>query len=983
MARNSADRRQGLQASLLGPPEVLVDGIPIQGLYSRKGLWLFALLALRAGREVERAWLAVTLWPDAEEETGLYYLRRELHRLRKALGAAGSRIQAPTSRVLLLDLDTADLDVLEFDRLGKSREEADLIRAATLYRGPLLEGCGEEWALGERENRELIFLRALDQLAEISLSRGDWKGAIGTLRRIVATDPLRESVHRSLIRAYASDGDVAAARQAYRNLRLLLHRELNVAPDQETIELVAQIRLDIKQRAIESAKRLEAEKGNAEGFLPVPLTSLVGRTEELALIAEKLGKARLVTLLGTGGVGKTRLALEAAESLRDGFANGAWFVDLAPISDSALVAQTIAATLSVRQDGVKSIEDVLCRALQSRQLLLVLDNCEQVLTGVAQFAHRLLGECRGVKVLATSRQSLGAVGEWTLRVPSLQVPSELDPSADASTFDAVRLFAERAAQASGTFTLTPKNSADIGQICRRLDGIPLAIELAAARVQGLSLSQIIERLSDRFALLEGSVRSGLPRQQTLRASVDWSYDLLTEREQGLFRELSVFAGGFTGAQAGKVCQGVDCLPNLVEKSLVTYDEWQDRYAMLETVRQYAAERLEESGAGAETAQRHLECFLAIGLEAEPHLMGAEQLLWCDRLEADLDNLRSALGWSRGHAPEQGLKLASAICRFWSTRGYNLEALEWIDRLLGSSDKKDSRVAAEGLYSAAVLALAQGDGRKARAYADGTLELGREIGDLKLVANALNVKANVAHISGDYAEEQVLRAEGLAICRELGDEWGIAVTLGNLGLAHYIQSDFRAARDLQHESLAIRRRLGIQRGIAYSLHILGLTEHALRNHALARSCFEESLAIDRALGHTRGVATTLKDLGWLCLDEGDGDRATAFVLQSLKIFYELGDELHVLCCLELIASIASSAGDVGRAATLWGSCEHGREVWGSPRPPNELPGYQSQVFEARLRMNEAEFDQAWAEGRSTGISGLAEQFLLDCKVLQPF
>ena len=410
------------------------------------------------------------------------------------------------------------------------------------------------------------------------------------------------------------------------------------------------------------------------------VTSFVGRERELAEVKKLLAQTRLATLLGAGGIGKTRLSLHAAVEVLDDFADGVWFVELAPIADPRLLAQAVAPVLGVKEEAGRPVQEALLKFVQDRQLLLVLDNCEHLLQGCAELAKQLLQAGAQVKILATSREPLHVAGETTYPVPSLSLPEPRMRIAHTALtqYEAIRLFVDRAAAARPAFRLTPNNATLVADICRRLDGIPLALELAAARVRVLSVETIAARLSDRFRLLTGGDRTALPRQQTLRACIDWSYDLLTEAERSVLRRLAVFAGGWTLEAAEAVGTGgdvqadevLDVPAQLVEKSLVAMDAEGTRYQLLETVRQYAQDRLHESGEAEAIRERHRDYFLALAEEAEPKLLGAEQAAWLRRLEAEHDNLRAGLSWSLEDSGSQaGLRLCGALQRFWITRGH--------------------------------------------------------------------------------------------------------------------------------------------------------------------------------------------------------------------------------------------------------------------------------------------------------------------------
>jgi predicted ATPase/DNA-binding SARP family transcriptional activator len=1049
---------RSLTIRLFGPFEVLVNGDPLARLRTRKGQWLLALLTLRAGCDLDRAWLAGTLWPDSPEPRAFNNLRVALADLRRALGPEANRLRSPAARSLRLDLTGMEADVVAFDRAINSGAMPSLERAVTLYRGPLLEGCAEEWVFAERQSREQAYLRALETLAEQALASGNLMAAEGYLRRAIAVDPLRESAQRALMQALAAGSNYASALLAYRELRLRLHRELNAAPDPETQAVFQQVRAEARSRAqvapavgyrsptaplppdlprlplsddsltflftdlagssrhweehpdarpeavarheallrqaVEArggtffktlgeqccaafptaadalAAALAAQRAHhaewwgevgelrvrmalhtitaqeragdyfgptfnrlarllgtghggqillsqataelvrdqlpeganlrdlgerrlpdlsrpepifqlvvpdlpasfsplrsLEAFrhnLPLQLTRFIGRERQMAEVKQLLGTSRLVTLTGAGGCGKTRLALQVAARMLEHFPEGVWLVELAPLADPALAPQTVATALGVQEAPSQPLLQTLVEQLRPRQLLLVLDNCEHVVGACAQLAEGLLQRCPRLRVLATSREALGIAGETRYRVPSLSVPEGQRPAAleELGQYEAVRLFLERAGAVQPGFRLTPANAPGVAEVCRRLDGIPLAIELAAARVNALPVEKIAARLDDRFRLLTSGSRTALPRQQTLRATMDWSYDLLTEAERVLLGRLSVFAGGWTLAAAEAVCAGggieewevLDLLTRLVDQSLATYEEPQEagwgprtvpagtggapwgpapgRYRLLETMRQYARDRLLEAGEAAVVRGRHYEWCLALAEEAEPELYGAEQTAWLDRLEREHDNLRAALGWSGAHGEgKAGLRLGGALRWFWSVRGYWTEGRE---------------------YLAGLLALPGAEARTA------------------VRAKALHAAGWLAWHPGDFGAARVFDEQGLAIFQELGDKRGSADSLNHLGWVAYEQGDFGTARALLEECLAINRELVCKQGIVKDLEGLAAvavaqahSERAARLFGAAEGLRELSgaplAAADRA-EHDRSVAAVRTALG---------------------------------------------------------------------------------------------------------------------------
>ena len=623
-----------LAIRLFGPVEVRVHGKMAPPLRGRKDAWLLALLILRHDRVVDRSWLSRTLWPESAPDDAAYNLRRSLGSVRRSLGGAAQHLRSPTPHTLCLYADGEEVDLLSFDAAIAHGDAGSLQIAVSLYKGPLLEGCTADWVLPERESRESAYLSALETLAGHDLARGNPEAAVAHLRRAVAVDPLRESAQRRLMEALAAAGEYAAAKRVYRDLRHALHREMNAEPDPETSALWERI------------QELQRRRGGGRrgpvlpGFLPQPVSSLVGRIVELREIGARLNSARLLTLTGPGGVGKTRLAIRAAEERVPRHADGVYFVELAPLKDGTLLPNVVAAALRICvRDSRPRIETIL-HELESRSVLLVLDNCEHLVDDCARLADALLRGSRHVRILATSREPLGVAGEIVLRVPALASPAltrnlcersvvEGIVVEDLEEYEAVRLFIERASAARPGWEASRSNIEGVVQICQRLEGSPLAIELAAARVRVLSVAQIVSKLDEPFHLLTGGSRTALPRQQTLRSALDWSYDLLSMPERVVLRRLSVFSGGWTLEAAEAVCADsqiqprdlLDLLTHLADKSLVTILEQNGavRYRLLEMVRQYGWDRLVEANeAGSESVEsvrrRHREYFLQMAEE---------------------------------------------------------------------------------------------------------------------------------------------------------------------------------------------------------------------------------------------------------------------------------------------------------------------------------------------------------------------------------
>ena len=674
--------------------------------------------------------------------------------------------------------------------------------------------------------------------------------------------------------------------------------------------------------------------------LPVPRTSLIGRERDIATLAELVPAhpGRLVTLTGIGGGGKTRLALAVAGELRGIFADDVWLIELAPLVDPALVPMAVAAVLDIPEvDGVPVLER-LAVALHSRRMLLVLDNCEHLIDACAELGERLLAACPDVSILATSREPLQLACERQWRVPALSAPG-LDEAVSLATladYPAVRLFVARAQAVVPEFGLTEANAGAVAQVCTRLDGIPLALELAAARVRVLPVAQILERLDDALRLLTEGSRAAPTRQQTLRATLDWSYELLTAPEQAVFRRLAVFLGGCALEAAEAVCAGgdldpaevLDLLTRLVDKSLVLVEEagGAARFRLLEPVRQYAQQRLAASGEADAARAHHTVCYLALAERAVPELRGPAQVAWLHRLDGEHDNLRAALRWAEAYGDaETAARLAIALAPFWEGRGYLSEGRRWLKSLLA--------VAAAGTIPAAARARAMvGAGR-------------------------------LAHWQTDLDDAAALFEESLALAREQGDDLAIAESLVWLGTVYRQQGSLARGAELLSESLALYQAIGDRAGIAWALLNLGVTVRFQGDVARAAALLEESLARYRELGDVRFIAITLTMLGFAVLQQGDSGSAAALIREGLAGHQAVGDRAFLVFGLMDLAAVLVAQGQAVLAARLLGATTALRETLSAPLPPVSRRTHESVVVAVRTQLREADFTAAWAAGRA--------------------
>jgi predicted ATPase/class 3 adenylate cyclase len=662
--------------------------------------------------------------------------------------------------------------------------------------------------------------------------------------------------------------------------------------------------------------------------LPILLTTFIGREREIEDVRRLLAKTRLLTLMGTGGAGKTRLSIQVAADLIDQFQKGVWLVELAPLTDPALVVQTVATTFQVREAAGRSLLDLLVDYLQSKSLLLVLDNCEHLVAACAHLTSALLRASPNLKILATSREALGVAGEVTYQVPPLSRPDprRAQSLAQLNEFESVQLFVERGVHSQPRFALTDTNAKAVAQICNRLDGIPLAIELAAARVKVLSVEQIATRLDDRFRLLTGGSRTGLPHHQTLRAAMDWGYELLSEEERTLLRRLAVFAGGFNFEAVEAICTGdgvemfaiLDLLTSLVDKSLVVAEGLNGdiRYRLLETIRQYGLEKLRRSSDISAVHGRHLAWYLDLAERAEPELRGPDQKGWLSQLEMEHDNLRAALEWTKvgEGCAEAGLRLAGALHRFWAMGGYLSEGREWLEGAVKRTEAP-SPARAKAIFGAAALAFGQGDYVRAEDLSEQSLALYRERGDKAGIALSLNILAFLSRNRGDHGRAVTLLEDSLTLCRQLDHKWVLAETLFILALTVRRRGDYERAKALLEESLIMWRQTGDKSGLARSLASLGVVARLQGDYARAQALQEESLALHKELGHRFEVAEVLLMLGTVAQNQGDYARATALYEECLILSRELGYKLDVTAALVNLANVCLYQGDHERAKAL--------------------------------------------------------------------
>ena len=910
---------------LLGGFAVAVEDRPVAtGAWRlRKARTLLKLLSLAPGHRLHRERLYDLLWPDLDVPAASNNLHQVLHAVRRALASAGARGEIVVLRddMVLLGPDggvRVDLDGLDeaIRRAASGGTAADLRAALALADAELLpEDRYETWvaeAAGALETRLTAVRLGLAEALERDHRTAE---AVDVLRALVARDPLDEPGLRALMRTLAESGQRREALAAYECLRDTLHQDTGADPDPQTRRLYRALLAD-------SVEPGERSADGRRGRLPTPATELVGREREIAEVRRLLGRSGLLTLTGAGGCGKTRLALAVADRSGDSFRDGAWFVDLASLTEPDLVPEAVAAVLGLQLPPSGRTREALLAQLGGLRALLVLDNCEHLVDACAALVSQIIARCPGVAVLATSREPLRSYGERTFRVPSLGLPDprRLPPVEELARFASVRLFVDRAADAAPGFRLTPRNAAAVAQICFRLDGMPLALELAAARVHLLAPDQIAERLDDALALLSRGSRHGATRQQTLLATLEWSHRLLDGEEQCLLRRLSVFTGGFSLAAAEDVCaDGVpagsvlDLLGRLADKSLVCVEPGphEARYRLLETIRQYAAELLRDSAEPAAVEGRHRQFYLRLAeaRDREPAtgVAGATSL----ELEADYGNLRAALRSFLRHRPESGLRLAVALRSFWPERGRLAEGRRWLDDALAAAPEPTPQ-RAKALMGRAVLAIRLGDGSPLEDIAAEIVGIQQRRPDRAALAYACYQQAILLWMRGAWARGRAALDRARALAQEAGEPSVLAAVAHLDGIRAACRGEGVTARAACSESLRLLDDVGVATGPFFPVMTPGYAVEGDGGGQVS-VLFEETVLTGRTVGPSRARGYVLTTLAWAARLQGDTDAAAAAAERGADSFRALDDQHGESMALNALGNIHRGTGghDVAR------------------------------------------------------------------------
>jgi predicted ATPase/DNA-binding SARP family transcriptional activator len=1019
---------------LLGPPRLQRDGVPLQ-FDRRKVMALAAYLAMAGleseGRHLSRDSLVTLFSPDLEPSRARAVFRRNLSLLRRALEdewlvADRKWVGTDPETDFWLDVDQFARLVHSCETHGHPREEVcprcleALAEAAALYQGDFLEGFGlrdsvefDDWQFFQAEELRQQLASVLERLARGHGVEGNHEAALPYARRWLALDPLHEPAHQQLMELYAQTGQRSAALRQYTECVRILDDELGLAPAEETTALYEQIRTMPPAEAalildLAEPTELPIRRASPRHNLPAQTTPFVGREKELVQIKQCLASHRLVTLTGSGGIGKTRTAIQAASEVVAEYPQGVWLAELAPVADPRMVPQAVAAVWDVREEQGRPLQVTLADYLREKTLLLVPDNCEHVIDASSQLVSYLLQRCPGLRILATSREALGVAGEFVTEVPPLSLP----PTGPASRAalqgsEAVRLFVSRAATALPGFELTDANAAAVVQVCRRLDGVALALELAAARVKALRVEQIAVRLDDAFHLLTGGSRTVLPRQQTLRATMDWSHALLSDAERACFRRLAVFAGGWTLEAAEGVCAGegletpdvLDLLAQLGNKSLVVIDRepgHEARYRLLETIRQYAWEKLQEAGEQEQRRAQHLEYYYKLAQEVEPKLYGAQQLEGLAQLDAEQSNIRAALEWGLENRLEAGAQLAGALFWNWHLRGRLADGYAWLQRALAVTSGGTKALRASLLSRVGHLAHEMRDVDRGVRYCEESIVLYRGIGDQEGLAYALTELAEFVFFDqADRERGRDLWKESLDLYQQAGNKWGCRHALAGLGLAYAMeQPDYSLA--CWQESLALARELGVPDGIAWALYGLGVHAFLRGDDERAMALFTEELPLSRAIRQPYLILESLFCMEMVALRQGKFEQAKALAREALEeeirrtglrvswrllglqfavspwrseallsenlaLARESGDKLVIAHGLFSVAALAWSLGQLEKAVRLYAAAAAASGF--APPLPLERTDFDHTLTRTLIQLDETAFQEAWAKGSS--------------------
>jgi len=1018
----------------LGLPQIHLDNQPIV-TDRRKAIALLAYVTVNdlgnPPQKYSRAILSALLWPDYEQAKAFSNLRRTILEIRQSIG---ENWLITSRETVQLNMNAEiDLDITRFhDLLSQAHRQLDiplrislLADTVRLYRNHFLTGFSlknapdfNEWAFAETEELRRQLADALTLLVDSYCELKQAEYAIPHARRLIALDPLNESAHRQLMEIYVQVDQPNAALKQYLNYEKLLRKELNLDPQPETRALYKKLRKS-ESRYVSSEKIVdEPKRVIPKHNLPAHLTSFIGREKEREEICNLLARNRLVTVIGVGGIGKSRLALDASENLLTTYPHGVWLVSLDSLINPTLLPQRVASIFGIIEMSEHSITEKLITFLHDKVMVLIIDNCEHLREACAQLIYTLLNNCPELKILATSREVIGVEGEKVYNTPALSVtettsiglPKKLPQN------EAAQLFYERAQLSQTNFSLTTKNAASVAQICRRLDGIPLAIELAAARLDVLQVDEILKQLNDCFHLLVGNDLTVIPRHQTMRASMDWSWGLLPASEKGFLRQLSVFAGGWTLESAQAICQGdiLNLTGALVKKSLIVVIQEsgrETRYRFHEIVRQYAQEKLILEGEEENARDLHLKYFLELSEQAESGLRGLLQMEWIAHLNDERDNMRAALAWAdKANNVEAGLYLSGTLDFFWFNSDLQ-EGFRWLTTFLMKSESYHyPRARAKALCVQAQIFNVLEQFSEGRSAAEECLALYRLCADPQGEIDGLLTLGGIpSNIPQD--QKAKLNQEALALAQVLHNKWKQAIAYWHLGWDHH---DFQAAFGYWEKAIALFRQLGDKRFLATCLSAFGYFQLMEGNIDSAQKYLDESEALFHQLNINPTRTSLLEARSQIALMRGDYEQARAYLQESLTISNELGsymesvwnqvrlgnvalregslieahntltktarefsknkNEIGFVYTIEVLSSFFVIIGKPDYAARLIGWANGARKKNGNKRPIFEQAEVDKHIAACLVAMGEVAFSDAYDEGEKMVLEEIVEYAL---------
>jgi predicted ATPase/DNA-binding SARP family transcriptional activator len=969
-----------IRLSVLGATRLAADDTPAGLFTARRPLRLLAYLVLHRRDPVLRDTVAVALWPDDDKEIAHANLRRHLYLLAQALPPSRPGIPWITSDVDRLQLNPEAqiaVDADEFERLVAAQSYA---LAAERYTGDLFESLYDDWVLEERERLRLSYLACLGETVSHHRRRRDFAKATHYAQRLLGVDPWREDAMRQLMSVRYEAGDAAGALAEFDAFAKRLRAELGVAPMEETRAL---------GEAIAAGRPLEAEPppaagetpgagaaaGGARNNLPPYLTAFIGRAEEVSTVKAMVNESRLVSVVGAGGIGKTRVAVEVAANVLDDRTGGVWFVDFAPISDPHLIPVTVATAMELQLPPNQKPADALAASLKSLHTLLVFDNCEHLLDAIARLVEKLIATCPGVRVLTTSREPLGMDGEAIFRLETL----------DDDT--AVALFTARATQADRRFALAGDDRELVVAICRRLDGIALAIELAASRAHVMSLKQLLGRLDERLELLTSGSRTALPRQQTLRTLIDWSYNLLSGEERAVFRRLAVFAGGFTLEAAIAVAgsdapeAAADRLFALIAKSMLVVGE-SGRYGMLDSIREYALERLGASGEAPQHRSAHARYFAGYAQTSSEGFGVDPYEVWYGRFSPDIENFRAALDWSTQTDPATAARIVGGLIDYWVYSGLHVEGLRRTDAVLEAFGSRSDEAAALPVW-VAIARLAcwqpftEAFGRRAIAAGERALEIAAREGDVIARAHALRDTSTARRdlgIETDRAARDIQEAGVLFHANGKTLYSALAVSMYGTTVAY---ADPQRGRDIHAAQAAIARTTGWLLSVARMERSLAQAEYDCGNIETAIALTKGTIAVFRTHKLATDLIVALIYLSTYQAMAGRHDESISAALEALDLARDFGwDGFAAWSCQALALSLASQ-GRVNLAARLLGFVDASYDARGVKRVRVDAAVHRALTAILNERLDAAELERETAFGRALNVDAV----ILETQVLE--